>query len=76
MKVNIKLICGLSSSGGCSSSGSFELILGTVMKGSPGKSAYQYATEGGYTRSEEEFGTLLAEAFTHKTIKTTDEVKI
>lgn len=91
MKVSIKLESGLSSSCGCNSSGYFELLLGTLMKGdpgkpgepgkpgdagAPGKSAYQYAVEAGYKGTEEEYTQALSLSITRESIGYTDEVKI
>lgn len=35
-------------------------IMATILKGDPGKSAYESAIEGGYTGTESEFYTVLA----------------
>lgn len=75
MKVSIKLISGLSSSSNSSSSGTFELVLGTVMQGKPGKSAYQYAKEAGYPGTEEEFSQALSR-LNYKVIMETGEVNL
>lgn len=91
MKVSIKLESGLSSSCGCNSSGYFELLLGTLMKGdpgepgdpgspgepgAPGKSAYEYAVEAGYKGTEEEYSKALSLSIIHESIGETGEVKI
>lgn len=79
MKVSIKLESGLSSSCGSGSSGYFELLLGTLMKGdpgAPGKSAFQYAQEGGYTGTEEQFIQAISQPIGRETIGETGEVKI
>ena len=43
-----------------------------ALKGEQGKSAYQYAVEGGYTGTEEEFARMLASGITGSSVRTGD----
>ncbi len=78
MKVSITLGSALYTSE-CSEGMSFDLILGTVMKGDtgdPGKSAYKYAQEGGFKGTEKQFTTALASQVLVESIGSTNEVSI
>lgn len=44
--------------------------------GAPGKSAYEYAKEQGFSGTEEQFSQALAGVFLHENIGETDEVTI
>lgn len=74
MKVKIELQSGFLSSCNGRSLGYFELILGTVLQGKPGKSAYEYAKEGGYTGTEKQFYQALSLSVTHEKLGNMDEV--
>lgn len=76
MKVSIKLESCLSTSCGSGSSGYFELLLGTLMKGEPGKSAYDYAVEAGYTGTEEEYAQAQSLSITRESNGETGEVNL
>lgn len=78
MKVSITLGSALYTSE-CSEGMSFDLILGTVMKGDagdPGKSAYEYAQEAGFKGSEEQFAAALASQIVVESVGSTSEVSI
>lgn len=44
--------------------------------GAPGKSAYEYAKESGFSGTQEQFSQALAGVFLHENIGETDEVTI
>lgn len=78
MKATITFTKGLYLSRGCDGM-VVDLILGTVFKGDqgdPGKSAYQYAKEGGFAGTEEQFTKALSAPVTYENKGKTNEVKI
>lgn len=78
MKATITFTKGLYLSRGCDGM-VVDLILDAVFKGDqgdPGKSAYQYAQEGGFSGTEEQFTKALSTPVTYESKGKTNEVKI
>lgn len=60
MKAEITFEGQLSAFGDMVKGTSVEILLGSVYQGKQGKSAYEYAKEGGYEGTEEEFSKMIA----------------